>query len=71
VAEAVVDGLEVVEVDAQHGGPRRCRRRCDQRLADTLAVQGAVAESRQRIVRGVVLEPSTARLQLLRHDREP
>ena len=52
---------------AVHGGVvvRRC-----QRLADTLAVEGAVAEAGQRVVRRVVLEPAAARLQLLGHDRE-
>ncbi len=71
VAEAVVDGLEVVEVDAQHRRAGGRRLGDFQRLADALAVQGPVAEACERVVRGVVLEPAAAGLELLSDDRQP
>ena len=54
VAERVVDALEVVEVDEQHGDLARRARL--ERLAHLLAEQRAVGEPGERVVVGLVVE---------------
>ena len=56
VTEAVVDGLEVVEVDEQHRHPDALAQRPRDRVADALVEQRPVGEMRDRIVEGLVGE---------------
>ncbi len=53
VAERVVDGLEVVDVDEQHGDGRIG---LGERLVDAVDEQRAVGQTRERVVVGLVLE---------------
>ena len=64
VAEAVVDGLEVVEVDEQHGHPDAVAQRPRDRVADALVEQRAVGEVGDRIVERLVGELLLERLAL-------
>ena len=54
VAQAVVDGLEVVEVEEEHGGGSVVG--VGQRAADALGEEHAVGQTRQRIVERLVAE---------------
>ena len=56
VPEAVVDGLEVVEVDEQHRDGRVRGPESTDRQLDSLAKQRAVGETRQRVVKGLAGE---------------
>ena len=56
VAQAVVDPLEAVEVDEEHGGARVARAAAGEGLADALGEQGAVGQVGERVVLGVVLQ---------------
>ena len=66
VAEAVVDGLEVVEVDEQHGHPDAVAQRPRDRVADALVEQRPVGQVGDRIVEGLVGELLLERLALAR-----
>ena len=57
VAERVVDGLEVVEVEHQHGNRRLRRVVALERVHDAAAEEGAVREARRQVVEGLVGEP--------------
>ena len=61
VAERVVDGLEVVDVDEQHGDGRIGLR---ERLVDAVDEQRAVGQPGQRVVVGLVLELALELAQL-------
>ena len=61
VAERVVDGLEVVDVDEQHGDRRLGQR---ERLLDAVDEQRAVREAGERVVVGLVLELALELAQL-------
>ena len=54
--EAVVDGLEVVEVDEQHGDVGEAALRTHERVLDAIREQRAVREVGDRIMEGLVLE---------------
>lgn len=56
VAEAVVDRLEAVEVDEEHGGAGVAGAAAAEGLADPLGEQGAVGQVGERVVLGVVLQ---------------
>ena len=56
VAEAVVDGLEVVEVDEQHGHPGAFAQVPGDRVAHALVEQGPVGQVRDRVVERLVGE---------------
>ena len=62
VAEAVVDGLEVVEVDEQHGELAAVALEPRRRVVDAVAEQRLVGEAGQRVVERLVgqlvLEPA-------------
>jgi hypothetical protein len=62
VAQAVVDGLEVVEVEEEHGH-RVAALGAPERVLHPLAEQGAVAEPGERVVRGRVAQALLARAQ--------
>ena len=64
VAEAVVDGLEVVEIDEQHSHPDVLAERPRDRVADALEEQRAVREMGDRVVEGLVGELLLERLAL-------
>ena len=64
VPEAVVDGLEVVEVDEQHGHAHALAQRPGHRVADALVEQRAVGEMRDRVVERLVGELLLERLAL-------
>ena len=64
VAEAVVDGLEVVEVDEQHSHPDAVAEGPRDRVADALVEQRPVGEVGDRIVEGLVGELLLERLAL-------
>ena len=66
VAEAVVDGLEVVEVDEQHRHPDAVAQGPRDRVADALVEQRPVGEVRDRVVEGLVGELLLERLALAR-----
>jgi hypothetical protein len=56
VAEAVVDGLEPVEVEHQHGGHVTAEPGVGHGLVDALGQEGAVGEVGQRVVEGEALQ---------------
>jgi hypothetical protein len=62
VTETVVDDLEVVEIEEQHGHRCVLTRRAPQRLLDSIGEQQAIGEARQRVVEGLVAE---VQIQLL------
>ena len=64
VTEAVVDGLEVIEIDEQHGHPDAVAQRPRDRVADALVEQRPVGEMGDRIVEGLVGELLLERLAL-------
>ena len=64
MAEAVVDRLEVVEIDEQHGHAHAVAQRPGDRMADALVEQRAVGEMGDRIVEGLVGELLLERLAL-------
>ena len=53
MAETVVDGLEVVEVEEEHGGVARTH---DERVLDAVGEERPVREPGQRVVEGLVAE---------------
>ena len=63
VAEAVVDGLEVVEVDEQHRQRPAEAAACAQRVLDAVEEQGAVGEAGQRVVERLVAQLVLERLR--------
>ncbi len=56
MAEAVVDRLEVVEVDEDHAHRRLLAGRAGERVADAIGEERAVGEARDGIVEGLVRE---------------
>ena len=64
VAEAVVDGLEVVEVDEHDADRRAAADRAHDRVLDAVGEQRAVGEARDRVVEGLVGELVLERLAL-------
>ncbi len=56
VADGVVDGLEAVEVDEEHGGAGVARAAAGEGLADPGGEQGPVGQVGERVVLGVVLQ---------------
>ena len=62
MAEAVVDRLEVVEVHQQDRNGVAVARAACQRVLESVAEQGAVGETREPVVEGLVAQPL---LQLL------
>ncbi|GFN07389.1 hypothetical protein Smic_59450 [Streptomyces microflavus] len=56
VADGVVDRLEAVEVDEEHGGARVAGPAAGERLADPGGEQGPVGQVGERVVLGVVLQ---------------
>ena len=56
MAEAVVDGLEVVEVDEEHGDEVPPPRPALERVRDPLREERAVRETRERVVERLVRE---------------
>src|ERR671924_190744 len=56
VAEAVVDGLEVVEVDEHDADGGRASLGAHERLLDAVGEEGAVGEIRHRVVEGLMGE---------------
>jgi len=58
VAEVVVDGLELVEVDEQHRHDAAGAVQAGDRLRRTVHQQQSVGKLRQRIVQGLALEPA-------------
>ena len=56
VADGVVDRLEAVEVDEEHGGAAVAGAAAGERLADALGEQRAVGQVGERVVLGVVLQ---------------
>ncbi len=56
VADGVVDGLEAVEVDEEHGGARVGDSPAGEGLLDALGEQGAVGQVGERVVLGGVLQ---------------
>ena len=74
VSQAVVDGLEVVDVDEQDGHPQERPPRPLERVRDAVEEQRAVRERRERVVEGLMRE-LLLELASLRHvmarDDEP
>ena len=64
VAEAVVDGLEVVQVDEHDADRRAAADRAHDRVLDAVGEQRAVGEARDRVVEGLVRELVLERLAL-------
>ena len=64
VAHAVVDVLEVVEVEEEHAGKRIALRRARQRLVELHQELAPVRQPRQRVVGGEVLQLARALLDL-------
>ena len=64
VTEAVVDGLEVVEIDEQHGHAHAVAQRPRDRVADALVEQRPIGEVGDGIVEGLVGELLLERLAL-------
>ena len=64
VAEAVVDGLEVVEVDEHDADRRASATRAHDRVLDAVGEQRAVGEARDRVVERLVRELVLERLAL-------
>ncbi len=60
MAERVVDVLEVIEVDIEHGGGRRARAHLLDHRLQPLAEEDAVGQSAQRVVHGEVAQPRFA-----------
>jgi hypothetical protein len=58
MAERVVDRLEVVEVDGQHGERRSRPARPAQGMLEAVGEQGAIGQARERIVEGLMGEGS-------------
>ena len=56
VTEAVVHGLEVVEIDEEDGDEVRATDAALERVRDALREERAVRETRQRVVKGLVGE---------------
>ena len=54
MSERIVDDLEVVEIDEQHGDLGPASRLARQRPFDVIAEEHAIGEPGQRIVEGVV-----------------
>ena len=70
VAEAVVDHLELVEVDEQHGRPRVVAGRAGQRLLDAVEQEGAVRQPGEAVVHRLVLEAGLGPAPLYRDGGE-
>ena len=64
VAHAVVDVLEVVEVEEEHAGKRTVLRRARKRLVQLHQELAPVGQARQRVVGGEVLQLARALLDL-------
>ena len=64
VAEAVVDGLEVVQVDEHDADRPAAADRAHDRLLDAVCEQRSVGEARDRVVEGLVCELILERLAL-------
>jgi hypothetical protein len=64
VTEAVVDGLEAVEVEHKYRGYRGAPIHLRQGLADAVGEHGAVGQAGQWVVQGEVLELATGVLEL-------
>ena len=62
VSEGVVDGLEVVQVEEEHGHAALAS--ADHRVLEAFGEQRSVGEARQRVVEGAVLELLLGRTQL-------
>ena len=56
VAEAVVDRLEVVHVEEEHGDPARLAHPAGKRVLDAIREQRTVGKARERVVEGAVGE---------------
>jgi hypothetical protein len=57
VAEAVVDRLEVVQVDEQHGGGSRVPIRAVQGVSDAVGQQRPVGQAGERVLEGLFAGP--------------
>ena len=64
MAEAVVDGLEVVQVDEHDADRRPPANRAHDRVLDAVGEQRPVGEARDRVVEGLVGELVLERLAL-------
>ena len=64
VAEAVVDGLEIVEVDEHHGNVGESALRPHQGVLDTIREQRSVGEAGHRVVERLVCQLLLERLPL-------
>ena len=64
MAHAVVDVLEIVEVEEEHAGKRTVLRRARKRLVQLHQELAPVRQARQRVVGGEVLQLARALLDL-------
>ena len=60
VAEAVVDGLEVIDVEGDHGHPVELAARAGELGVEALGERAVVREPRERVLEGEALEQAAA-----------